>query len=85
MKEKHIGVFKVRAVISLNREPQYKPQNTIGLIMGTPKRVPMILGNTHVCLERPLDLDVFSTCRSPKVPRKMRVAKACADATTVPY
>ena len=30
------------------RGPQYRPQNTIVLIMGTPKRVPLILGNPHV-------------------------------------
>ena len=29
-------------------EPQYRPQNTIVLIIGTPKRVPLILGNPLV-------------------------------------
>ena len=36
-------------VISLNiREPQYRPQNTIVLIMGTPQMVTLISGNYHV-------------------------------------
>ena len=30
------------------RGPQYRPQNTIGLIIGAPKMVPLILGNPHV-------------------------------------
>ena len=29
------------------REPQYRPQNTIVLNIGTPKKVPLILGNPH--------------------------------------
>ena len=28
--------------------PQYRPQNTIILIIGTPKKVPLILGTTHI-------------------------------------
>ena len=28
--------------------PQYRPQYTIVLIMGTPKKVPLILGNPHI-------------------------------------
>ena len=28
--------------------PQYRPQNTIILIVGTPKMVPLILGNPHL-------------------------------------
>ena len=28
--------------------PQYRPQNTIVLNMGTPKKVPLILGNPHI-------------------------------------
>ena len=35
-------------VVFLNRGPQYEPQNTIVLIMGTPKKVPLILGNPHI-------------------------------------
>ena len=35
----------VYLVVSQNRGPQYSPQNTIVLIMGTPKMVPLILGN----------------------------------------
>ena len=30
------------------RGPQYRPQNTIVLIIGTPKKVPLILGNPHI-------------------------------------
>ena len=29
------------------RGPQYRPQNTIILNIGTPKKVPLILGNPH--------------------------------------
>ena len=32
-------------VVSQNRGPQYRPQNTIVFIMGTPKKVLLILGN----------------------------------------
>ena len=32
-------------VVSQNRGPQYGPQNTILLIMGTPRKVSLILGN----------------------------------------
>ena len=35
-------------VVSLKRGPQYRPQNTIILIMGTPNKVPLILGNPHI-------------------------------------
>ena len=28
--------------------PQYRPQNTIILIIGTPKKVPLILGNPYI-------------------------------------
>ena len=31
--------------------PQYGPQNTIVLIMGTPKKEPLILGSPHVELQ----------------------------------
>ena len=37
--------------VSQNRGPQYRPQNTIRLIMGTPKRVPLILGKYHVAAD----------------------------------
>ena len=30
------------------RGPQYRPQHTIVLIIGTPKTVPLMLGNPHV-------------------------------------
>ena len=39
-------------VLSLNRGgPQYRPQNTTVLIMGTPKMVPLILVNPHLGAE----------------------------------
>ena len=34
--------------VSQNRAPQYRPQNIIILIIGTPKKVPLILGNPHM-------------------------------------
>ena len=39
-------------VVSQKRGPQYRPQNTIILIIGTPKKVPLILGNPQVPLGR---------------------------------
>ena len=38
--------------------PQYGPQNTIILIMGTPKKVPLILGNYHFSHQPPLPISV---------------------------
>ena len=35
-------------VVSQNRGPQYEPHYTIVLIIGTPKKVPLILGNPHI-------------------------------------
>ena len=35
-------------VVSQNEGPQYRPQNMIVLIMGTPIRCLQILGNLHV-------------------------------------
>ena len=35
-------------VVSQNRGAQYRPPNTIILNIGTPKMVPLILGNSHV-------------------------------------
>ena len=35
-------------VVSQNRGPQYGPQNIMVLIIGTPRMVPLILGNSHV-------------------------------------
>ena len=35
-------------VISQNKGPQYKPPNTTVLIIGTPIKVRLILGNYHV-------------------------------------
>ena len=40
-------------VVSQIGGPQYRPQNTIILIMGTPKMVPLILGNPHMIKEQP--------------------------------
>ena len=34
--------------VYLNRGPQYKPLNTIALTMGTPNKVPLILGNPQI-------------------------------------
>ena len=38
------------------RGPQYRSPNTIILIMGAPKRVPLILGNPQIVNPKPLDL-----------------------------
>ena len=38
----------LQLAVSQKRGPQYRPQNTIVLIMGTPKRVPLILGNPQL-------------------------------------
>ena len=35
-------------VISQNRGPQYRPKNTTVLIIGTPNKVPLILGNPYI-------------------------------------
>ena len=40
--------IQVEMVISQNRGPQYRPQNTMILIIGTPKMVPLILGNPQI-------------------------------------
>ena len=48
MKAKDIGnhaTMEVYMVVSLNRGPQYRPQNATVLIIGTPNKVPLILGN----------------------------------------
>ena len=37
-------------VVSRNKGPQHRPQHTIVLIIGTPKMVPLILGNPHIRL-----------------------------------
>ena len=50
------GVLEIRLkvvggvymVVSQNKGAQYRPQNIIVLIMGTPKMVPLILGNPHI-------------------------------------
>ena len=43
LRKHHMGSFKIRV-------PQCRPQYTIVLIIGTPKKVPLILGNTHITL-----------------------------------
>ena len=40
-------------LVSQNRGSQYRPPNTIALIMGTPKMVPLILGNPQIIVEPP--------------------------------
>ena len=35
-------------VVSQNKRTQYGPKNTIVLIIWTPKKVPLILGNPHM-------------------------------------
>ena len=35
-------------VVSQNKGPQYRPQNTMAIIIGTPKRGTPNLGNPHV-------------------------------------
>ena len=35
-------------VVSIKSGTQYRAPNTIILLMGTPKRVPLILGNPHI-------------------------------------
>ena len=49
----YVGRVFIRAnymVVSQIRRPQYRPQNTIVLIMGSSKKVPIILGNPHICM-----------------------------------
>ena len=36
--------LKLQHLVSQNRGPEYRPENTIILIMGIPKTVPLILG-----------------------------------------
>ena len=43
---------KVQMVVSQNKGAQYRPQNIIVLIMGTPKIVPLILGNPQISTKR---------------------------------
>ena len=38
-------------VVSQNMGSQYRPQNTIVLILGPPNKVPLILGNPHIDLK----------------------------------
>ena len=43
-------------VVSQIRKPQYRPQYTIVLIMGTPKMAPLIVGNPHISCDFAADL-----------------------------
>ena len=45
-------------VVSGNKGTQYRPQNTIVLIIGTPKKVPIILGNPHLGITVPWTLNI---------------------------
>ena len=64
-------------VVSQNKGTQYRPQNTIVLIMGTPKKVPLILGNTHMipirdnghCGENP-EMCIAPSSRALKAPTR---------------
>ena len=56
------GKKKENMVVSQNKGPQYRPQNTIVLIkIGTPKMVPLILGNPYISFDRS---DFERRCRS---------------------
>ena len=44
---------QLEMVLSQNRGPQYRPQNTIVLIIGIPKKVPLILGNPQISMRGP--------------------------------
>ena len=45
-----LGMLNMRGrhIMEVRERPQYRPQNTIALIMGIPKKVPLILGNPQV-------------------------------------
>ena len=43
-----VGLPEFNIVISQIGVPQYRPQNTTVLILGTPKMVPLIWGNSHM-------------------------------------
>ena len=49
--EKHVHVYYANELLrrnTLQQGPQYRPQYTIVLIMGTLNRVSLILGNPHI-------------------------------------
>ena len=49
-----IHLTKLNMIVPKRRGPQYRPQNTIVLIRGTPKKVPLILGNPpHIPVAKP--------------------------------
>ena len=49
---------QIRGGVGKIRVPQYRVQNTIVLIMGTPKMVPIILGNPQIGMIMQLGLGV---------------------------
>ena len=40
----------IHMVISKNRGNQYRPQQILVLMLGTPRKLPLILGNPHIRL-----------------------------------
>ena len=56
--------------------PQYRPQHTIVLIIGTPKIVPLILGNPHIVHVVPCTTISSRFCQT-RTRRKIR--SSCAD------
>ena len=54
----YIDMYVYILVISLNKGRQYRPQNAIALIIGTPKMVPPIMGkppidtHLHLCCSK---------------------------------
>ena len=59
----HVMVIFVE-VVALDREPEYKPQNTT-ILIGTPKMVPLILGETPNIV---LTMLRFQGCFAPQRP-----------------
>ena len=47
-------------VVSENGETQHRPQNALVLIIRTPKKVPLILGNPHVFEALTAELEWFA-------------------------
>ena len=59
--------------VSQNKGPQYRPQYSILLILGTPKMVPLILGNPHLKLHREKSLKPVPSMQvAPKELREIR-------------
>ena len=66
-------------VVSQNKGTQYRPQNTIVLIIGTPKMVPLILGNPQIYLHDVAKL--ASLCNSAYIGVKIRIMEKKMEAT----